>query len=564
MGAYVMSDSKTDQPGEKRSRLSFPALRRWGLDQTETAWLVLVLLIVTVVYLRSLRDGFVYDDFPQIVFNHYLRHWSFAWLAWTRDVWWFRDPDNLPQSPYYRPLQNVFFTFVFPIAGTNPIAWHVIKIVLHLWVVILTFRLGQLLTGSTATALLAGLLFGVLGVHAEPVVWVSAISEPLLAILELATLCSFIQRNPTRLSGLIVPIILFALATSAQEGAVLFPILIAAYVFLLDPAINARSAETYGRPNAVSLGSRIIRTVALALPFFAVDLLYMGVRLYVLGNTAVLGMVRTSGMLDLVGNKVVVRQTVVNPQPSAIFSTLPLVVLTYLELFVMPWLAGPAHPIGFIRVRSPENFYYPVAILGLLFVIGYLALRKTSHARFYLFCVAWWFVNLAPALSLNQVVSLVQDRYEYVSSIGFCLLVADLCVTLASQGWFWRRAIAIGVVVFASAQVIALWIAEPIWHDNESMFRRGVEIFPGSTHFRERYAEALEDKGDLRDAAVQLAAAAKDDPSEYIVHYQLGQLYLRMGRHRDAQREFRAYLMGFAPWTVGGAPPAQPGTGQQK
>src|SRR5271155_4891383 len=177
MGACAMSDSKTDQPGGRLSRLSFPALRRWGLDQTETAGLVLVLLIVSVVYLRSLRDGFVYDDFPQIVFNHYLRHWSFAWLAWTRDVWWFRDPDNLPQSPYYRPLQNVFFTFAFPIAGKNPVAWHVIKIVLHLWVVILTFRLGQLLTGSTATALLAGLTFGVLGVHAEPVVWVSAISE---------------------------------------------------------------------------------------------------------------------------------------------------------------------------------------------------------------------------------------------------------------------------------------------------------------------------------------------------------------------------------------------------
>ena len=135
--------------------LPFPALRRWGLNENETAALAAILVLTSLVYARSLWDGFVYDDFPYIAFNHQLHHWSFAFFSWTRDVWWFRDPGNLPQSPYYRPVQNTFLALAFPIAGKNPLLWHLIKIALHLGVVVLVFRFSKLLTANVATALLA-------------------------------------------------------------------------------------------------------------------------------------------------------------------------------------------------------------------------------------------------------------------------------------------------------------------------------------------------------------------------------------------------------------------------
>jgi protein O-mannosyl-transferase len=548
-GERVMPDVTTNNLG-RTSR--FPALRRWELSGSQTAWLGLVLLVVAVAYLRSLRDGFVYDDFPYIVFNPYLHNWSFAWLSWTHDVWWFRDPDNLPQSPYYRPVQNTFLFLVFPIAGKSALAWHLVKMALHLAVVLLVFRVAQLITKNFPTALLAALFFGVLAAHAEPVVWVSAFHEPVSAIFELGAFCAFLSRPPKKPFALFVPIVLFALAAFAHESAVLFPIMIAAYVFLLDPAVNAAAETTDPRQEMDWMQNRWIRTVLLTAPFVAVDFLYVGVRLYVLGRTAFMGMVRTNGMLDLVGKQVVIRQTVVNPPANQILNTLPQVVLEYLQLLVMPWLAGPAHPVGFIKLRTFEDFYFPLGVLVLLVAIGFFALRRTNHARFYLFCVVWWFVSLAPALSLNQVVSLVQDRYEYVASIGFCLLIADLCIVLANRGMTWRNAIVVAAGLFTAAQVFGLWLAEPIWHDNETMFSTAVKISPNSLHFRERYAETLEAKGDLPGAAEQLVAAARVEPNEYIIHYQLGQLYLQMGRKEEAQAEFRAYLRSFAPWTIGG------------
>lgn len=538
--------------------LPFPALRRWGLNESETATLAAVLVLVALVCARSLWNGFVYDDLPQIVFNRALHHWSFAWLAWTHDVWWFRDPQNLPQSPYYRPLQNVFFALAFRIAGKSPVMWHLVKLALHLVVVVLTFRLGQLLTGNVATSLLTSLLFGVLAVHAEPVVWVSAISEPLMAIFEVAALCSFIRRPSASFSGLALPIALFALAVFTQESAILFPILVAAYVFLLEPVGNEDEAGEGARHSSSSLSSRVVRAVLLAAPLVAVDFFYMGVRLLVLGKTAVLGMTHTAGMLDLVGNKVVIHEIVVNPRALQILTTLPIVIATYLETFVLPWLAGPAHPVGFVKVRGLENFYQPLGILLLLVVIGYLTLRRSGHANFYLFCVVWWLVCLAPALSLNQIISLVQDRYQYVASIGLCLLVADVAVTLAGNGEYWRRAIEFGMGVMIVLQVVALWRVQPIWHDDRTLFAKCVEILPGSVYYREQYAGTFESRGDLKGAAEQLAAAADSaGPGDYVIHYQLGQLYLRMGRKAEAQQEFRAYLKAFAPWALGGGSKSQ-------
>jgi len=53
----------------------FPALRRWQLDSAQTAMLVGVLLITTIVYLRCLANGFVYDDLLTVPNHKYIGQW---------------------------------------------------------------------------------------------------------------------------------------------------------------------------------------------------------------------------------------------------------------------------------------------------------------------------------------------------------------------------------------------------------------------------------------------------------------------------------------------------------
>jgi dolichyl-phosphate-mannose--protein O-mannosyl transferase len=151
------------------------------LDQTQTTMLVAVLFLTLLVYLRCLGNGFVNDERWEVVENRYLEQWSFFWNSLTRDAWWFSNPHRLPQSAYYRPIQNLWIALNFHLFGLNPIGWRAVKVLLHLCAVILVFRVSQLLSRSVSAALLSALLFGLLPVNTESVVW--SVGPPQAAVL---------------------------------------------------------------------------------------------------------------------------------------------------------------------------------------------------------------------------------------------------------------------------------------------------------------------------------------------------------------------------------------------
>jgi len=534
-----------------REWLRFPALRRWNLNQTQTAMLAGVLLLTLLVYLRCLADGFVYDDHMEIVRNRYLGQWQFLWKSFIHDIWWFRAPARLPQSSYYRPLQNVWLSLNFHLVGRNPVGWHAMKILLHLCAVLLGFRLAQLLTGSAEAALLSALLFGVMPSHVESVVWISAIPEPLTAVLEFSALICFMQRTRTRWRNMTLSLLFFAFAAFVHESAVVFPVLITAYVFLFETGEEtADSSPSEERP--VSAGTRLATALRSSAPFFAVSALYLAARALALGAGATFGLshTKTTVDVDLVKRTIVPHRVLSNRLASFLLTTLPAVLCEYLAVLLVPWLAGPAHPVDFVTTAGLANFYLPLGALAMATVAGFLAFRKSPRCRLYLFCACWWLVTLAPALSLNQVVSPVQDRYQYVPSFAFCLLVADLATRFAQIGIFSRRAVAAAATTVALLYVAIVWRAEPIWHDDVAMFGRCVEMFPDSPHYRQALSEALKEQGDLQGAARQLAEAVRLEPNSPVAHYALGQLYERMGRTADAAREFHAYMALFAPWAL--------------
>ena len=115
--------------------------------------------------------------------------------------------------------------------GVNhPAPWHLMKIVLQVIAVLLCFRVAQLLTGEVVVAMLAAAIFGIMPAHIEPVVWASAIPEPLSTVFELAALIFLIQRKPgptgTTLGwsrGLMLSVLFFAFAILTHESAIFFP-----------------------------------------------------------------------------------------------------------------------------------------------------------------------------------------------------------------------------------------------------------------------------------------------------------------------------------------------------
>ena len=117
--------------------------RRWARcsgDSTGGRPILGAILVATVaIYLPSLRNGWVFDDWEEFVDNKLIHSWSFVWNSFIYDSWWFKDPHNLPQSVYYRPLENAWFAANAWLFGMHPAAWHLAKIVLHIVAVVLCF-----------------------------------------------------------------------------------------------------------------------------------------------------------------------------------------------------------------------------------------------------------------------------------------------------------------------------------------------------------------------------------------------------------------------------------------
>ena len=486
----------------------------WGLTAQQAAILAAIVIATIAIYLPSLRNGWVFDDWQEFVQNNQIHSWSFVSKSFIHDIWWFRDPDKLPQSAYYRPLENAWFAANALLFGMRPVAWHLAKLVLHALVVILCFRVAQLLTGEIATALLSAAIFAVMPAHVEAVVWASSIPEPLSTAFELGALIFVIGRKPGWSRGLFAALILYACATLTHESAILFPLIIAAYAFLIE---RRRAGES----------------IRLAAPFIAIALAYLCARLYVLGADDFFGAPYSQTLAALGWAKLAPPHGALD-----IVLTAPAVLLEYLGVLTMPGIAGPAHDVNWIASAAPITII-SVGVLAVLAAIASAAAWRSSHRNLYVFCAAWSLLTLAPSMKLNALNALVQDRLLYAPSFGWSLAIAIAAVQLAAVGPRARTAVAGATAVVLAAYAISAMRIERYWHDNLTFYTRCVAIDPHNVDYLRLLVQLLNEKTDFAGATNALQRAIKLDPDNPYLHARLANEYALMQRPIDFQAEMK-------------------------
>jgi protein O-mannosyl-transferase len=471
------------------------------------------LAVTALVYLRCLPNGFVYDDNEMIRINRFIGDWSFLWKAFTNDLWWFRDPYRLPQSSYYRPLQDVWLALNYHLFGLHPAGWHVTSIALQLVAVYLVFRITHELTRDRIAAAFAAALYGLMPIHAQAVVWASAIPLSLSGAFALGSILCFIRSDRERSNRMLVLALgLFAAALLSHESPVVLPVIIAAYVYLLEP-IGDEAAEPAAR-------ARLWRAARESAPFFAVDAAYLALRLRVLGFIA-----RINATNDMT-------------RAERLFS-MPGAVANYVALLLIPWRAGPAHQLVIAGGWTAPAFYLPLAGLAATALALWLVFATHPHRRLYLFCAVWAVAAIAPVINLGSLspVEMIQDRYLYLASAAWCIFLGDVAVELTAAGGALVPIGAGAVVLFTIVSGAWLWHIEPDWHDNITYFSKCIEMFPGSWLCHGRLGLELEAAGDLRGAERELEDSSTLRPADGAALYNLGTLHAQLGDFKRAEDE---------------------------
>jgi protein O-mannosyl-transferase len=413
-----------------------------------------ILSVTFLAFANSIFNGFAYDDTTQILQNQLIRSWSNLPDALTKEVWFWRvlqdkDPNKQmgPTTPYYRPVFIVYLMAGWSVFKDSAAPWHLANIVMHLLAVLFVFKILERVTGDLRLTSIATLLFAVHPLRSESVAWISGSTDLFLALFLLPSFFYYMRyRDDGRLANLLYSLLLFLLATFSKEPAVALPIFIGAYeIFILN--------------QQHPLLARVKSGLQFFMVFFLVTVFYFIMRFNALGF-----------ILSDKNYKAYPRAEVI--------LTIPLVIVKYIGLLFFPFNLSIFHQTEMVKSPLSLGFILPL-LLVLALVAGLWQLRHSIIARF---AILWFAIHLLPVLNLSAFAEdfLVQERYVYIPSLGFSLLIAMALVKIPIEKYLAfssRRTAQAAVVILIALLFTGKTMAQnSTWKDDLTLWSHGAEV----------------------------------------------------------------------------------------
>jgi tetratricopeptide (TPR) repeat protein len=370
----------------------------------------------------------------------------------------------------------------------KPAGWHLMNILVHLLAVYFLFLILERITKDLKVSAIASLLFAIHPLRTESVAWICGISDPFLAIFLFPSFYLYVRyRDEGKVALLAAALVLFLFAAFTKEPAIALPLFIGAYELLV---INQDK----------TVGERTKLAVKYSACFLLVSALYFLARYYALGfafNNSNFKHYPFAGIL----------------------LTIPLVIWKYVMLLVWPVDLSLFHATPIIKNPLDVEFILPfVALIALAF--GLWRLRGSIVARF---AILWFAVNLLPVLNLSAFVEdfLVQERYIYIPSIGFSLLVAIAVAKVPIEKWLPLGSRPVAQTAFAGLLVLLLagksFALNTAWKDDLTLWSHGVETAPEQSMSHYILGHKLINLGEYGKAAEHLEECLKLSPDNLIV-----------------------------------------------
>ncbi|HEU4388439.1 MAG TPA: glycosyltransferase family 39 protein, partial [Blastocatellia bacterium] len=437
--ATVRATSATGSGPSRDSRLSI----RW-----RAVYAAVPPLLAFAASFNTLFNQFASDDTKQVLGNTFIRHIGNLPLAFSTSVWSYVTEDIAGMSqPYFRPMFSVLFTLTYTLFGTNAWGWHLVNVLIHTGVTLLVFLNIKELSSRNRLALITASLFAVHPAHAESVAWISGVTDPLMSLFLLGSLLVYLRYQRRRGMLFIVPVLfLYFLGLLTKETAIALPIIVV-YLEITDETTGRTFWERIRR-SAVNAGFFLIPTAG-----------YLLMRQSVMGSL----LFARSGARYPIG-------------PSLI--TVPLATVTYLKLLLLPVGYSYQHYTPLIGTITSARFLVPLAALTVL-----AGLILATKSRLVWFGAIWFIATLGPALAAIPNFDpeyVVQERYLYLPSIGFCLVLAICIDWLATKlkskflSLVSPLAAALLIVLFGAAYVRQ----NRVWNDTTSLLENCVAVAP--------------------------------------------------------------------------------------
>jgi tetratricopeptide (TPR) repeat protein len=448
--------------------------------------LAVILLLSFFIYIRSLKNGFVWDDTIYIINNNLIK--DFSWKG-IKAIF------NNFSSDNYAPLTDLINAVQYKISGLNPSAFHLGSLVFHLVNVALVFWFIRLLCNRWEVAAIAALFFGIHPMQVESVAWVSAGSTLYCAVFFLVSLIAYLYYLRSSLKRyLFFSLLFFILSVLSKPVAVILPVVLLLIDYIKDRKIT-------------------LKILLEKSPFLILSLV-AGILSLLLKNQA--GAVANSDMLSF-------HQRIIFAAYGFINYLLKLIFPLHLSAFY-------PYPVSNIPI---QYYAYVVSAIG---IVAY-AIYSVRFSKKIFFGIGFFAVTVFLMLQLVPVGSAVMaDRYSYLPFIGFFYLAGEGLTTL------WGKKLKLGAILILCVFTVlfsvktcnrcSIWQNDmTLWSDVISQYKIIAVAYNNRGNYlknEKRNTEALKDFN----KAIELT------PDFAVTYVNRGNLYLNEKRTAEALKDY--------------------------
>ena len=476
----------------------------------------LVVAATFIAYVATLAFGFVYDDHILVVRNDAIHSWRYLPSYFTSHIWSFWYPHMLSNA--YRPLLLIWLRLNDAVFGLRTWGWHLTSVLVHVAAAYLVYRLGLRLTRDTWLALACGLVFGLHPVHLEVVACVSGVDFTLSTLFVLAAVLTWWRsREPGgKFAWLAASMGFAAAALLTKESSLMLPVVVGGIAWIWAGQEGKR----------LTTGERLRAALVGAAPFLAVTLAYLPLRVWALRGFVhpVSHLARTTALL-----------------------TVPSAALFYLRLLVWPSRLSCYYDVPYVSSPTLRGFVLPLAAIlvvlgGLVMVYRRLRARLPGQGRALAVAIFWSAAFLAPALNLRLLPEgeIVHDRYLYLPSVGFAILVG----IALRQAWTRIRSrvrpvLGVAAAVAACALMGYAAVSQSLyWADDLSLNFHAHEVAPQNVDAMASLGAAVAARGMDAAAVTLYKQALQVRPDLWRANVNLAYIYYQHGDFAEAVHYF--------------------------
>ena len=375
--------------------------------------IVLLILIPALLYFRTVSFEYAIDDAIVITENHYTKQGlSGIPNLLNRDSFhgFYQDSKTRVEGGRYRPLSLITFAIEFEFFGLNPAISHAINVGLYILTGILIFLILQKLIAPkkekiSHVAFITSLLFVCHPIHTEVVANIKGRDEImglLFALISLyLTISAFLSFSIWKyiLSG-----ITFLFALFSKENAITFIAIIPIILFLFDDK---------------KINKHWKNKLLIIIPAVVATLIFLIKRQSIIGAKSI----AQSVYCEILNNPFC-GMTWTESLPTVITSW-----AKYIYMLLIPKdLTHDYYPFSFeYQTWSSPIFLISFAVIIIILIPLILQFKNLTTSRNLLLSYAFLLIPFSVVANLFfNVGALMNERFLYFSSLGFCMMIVLL------------------------------------------------------------------------------------------------------------------------------------------